>query len=59
MGCTSVTEQIQQIPEPLGNPIDPIFSSGNIIDMITNDPHIHFYQMKLEEVVLPLCKTKF
>lgn len=48
MGCTSVTEQIQQIPEPLGSPIDPIFSSGNIIDMIVNDPHIHFYQMKLE-----------
>lgn len=47
MGCANVRDQIQDIPEPMGAPVDPIFGEGNIIDMITTDPHIHFYQKKL------------
>lgn len=32
MGCTNSTEQVVQlIPDPQGNPIDPLFAEGNII----------------------------
>jgi hypothetical protein len=59
MGCTNSTEQVVQlIPDPQGNPIDPLLAEGNIIEAIALDPHIHFYQKKLEEVIMPLRKQK-
>ncbi len=48
MGCTNSAEQIiQLIPQPVGPPIDPLLADGDILDIIANDPHIHFYQKKL------------
>jgi len=48
MGCTnSVDFVIPNIPEPMGPAIDPLTASGNIIDVISQDPHIHYYQKKI------------
>lgn len=55
MGCF-VSETIAPIPPPEGTPEDPLQSEGDIIDCIVTDPHIHYYQSKIEEVLLPLRK---
>lgn len=49
MGCTNTADSvIPSIQEPMGPPIDPLTTSGNIIDAINQDPHIHYYQKKIE-----------
>jgi hypothetical protein len=48
MGCVySKDYVIPQIGEPTGPAIDPLTTSGNIIEAITLDPHIHFYEQKI------------
>ena len=55
MGCTeSVNNTIQPIPDPKGPAIDPLDAEGDIVEIIINDPHINFYQKKIEEVLLPM-----
>lgn len=58
MGCTNQPEIKPFIPDPEGKPIDPLELEGNIIENIAMDPHINFYQHKIEEVLLPLRKNK-
>ena len=58
MGCSDSKDFIPPIASPEGNPIDPLHSDGNIIDNILLDPHIHFFQSKFKEVILPMCKKK-
>ena len=58
MGCTDSKDFIPPIASPEGNPIDPLLADGNIIDNILLDPHIHFFQTKFKEVILPMCKKK-
>lgn len=48
MGCTESTHTVAPIPEPTGPPIDPMQSEGDIVEAIMNDPHIHFFQKKIE-----------
>jgi hypothetical protein len=42
------------IPKPTGSPVDPLNQKGDIIELISIDPHINYYQQQLEEVFLPL-----
>jgi len=58
MGCTNQPEIKPLIPEPEGKAVDPLEAEGNIIENIKVDPHIHYYQAKIEEVLLPLRKNK-
>ena len=58
MGCALQPEVKPFIPDPEGKPIDPLELEGNIIDNISIDPHINYYQSKIEEVLLPLRKKK-
>lgn len=46
------------IPEPTGKAIDPLLAQGNIVEVIANDPHIEFYQKKIQEVLLPIQKQR-
>ena len=47
MGCTNEPSLKALIPEPEGKAIDPLEQPGNIIDNITCDPHINYYQSKI------------
>jgi hypothetical protein len=40
------------IPEPTGKPVDPLNSAGDIVDIITTDPHIEYYQKKIKEAII-------
>lgn len=57
MGCTN-QPQVAGIADPVGPPEDPLLASGNIVENIAIDPHINFYQNKIEQVLLPLRKAK-
>ncbi len=58
MGCTNQPQVASHIPPPEGIAKDPLECEGNIIENIAIDPHIHYYQAKIEEVLLPLRKNK-
>lgn len=57
MGCIA-SETLAPIPPPEGHPQDPLQSEGDIIEVILTDPHIHYYQKKIEEVLIPLRKNR-
>ena len=44
--------------DPTGDAVDPMDKDGDIVDNIKCDPHIHLYQKKIEEVLLPVRKSK-
>jgi len=58
MGCTNQPQVISLFPDPQGKAENPLEREGDIIVNITNDPHIQYFQTKIEEVLLPLRKNK-
>ena len=46
------------VDDPTGEAVDPIEKEGDIVENIKYDPHIHLYQKKIEEVLLPVRKSK-
>ena len=58
MGCVVEPEPNGLIPLPEGQPQDPIDMIGDIVNNISLDPHINYYQTKIEQVLLPLRKKK-
>ena len=49
-------KSIDPIPPPSGPAKNPLEAEGNIIDVILTDPHINYFQQKIEEVIVPLNK---
>lgn len=52
MGCIGSNDSIESIPqiaiaEPKGPACDLLVADGDIIENITKDPHINFYQKKI------------
>ena len=58
MGCVVEPEQSSLIPPPTGPPQDPLEKEGDIVTNIALDPHINYYQNKIQQVLLPLRKAK-
>ena len=58
MGCVVEPEQAALIPPPTGQPHDPLEMPGDIVNNIALDPHINYYQNKIQQVLLPLRKNK-
>ena len=49
MGCTEgVANTMKPIPDPKGPPVDPLNAEGDIVEAIMADPHINYFQKKIE-----------
>ena len=57
MGCVLETP-LNPIPPPQGPAKNPLEQEGDVVAIITEDPHIHYFQKKIEEVLLPIRKRK-
>ena len=62
MGCsgsaTNAHNMVQNIPDPEGDPIDPLTSKTEILESIQFDPHIHYFKNQMEGVFNQASKTK-
>jgi hypothetical protein len=41
------TTVVNNIPDPTGDPVDPLLSKGDIMDAINYDPHIHYFKNQI------------
>ena len=57
MGCF-VSGGLEPIPLPTGPAKNPLECEGDVVENILTDPHIHYFQQKIEEVLLPLRRRK-
>ncbi len=50
MGCTDskTVQEVRLIPMPKGKAIDPLTAQGDIVEVIISDPHIDYYQKKIQ-----------
>ena len=56
MGCSPSTVEearVSTIPDPTGDPVDPLLTKGDIMDAITMDPHIHYFKNEIEKNMMP------
>ena len=56
MGCSPSNPEearVSNIPDPTGDPIDPMFTKGDIMDAIAFDPHIHYFKNEIEKNIMP------
>jgi hypothetical protein len=47
MGCSNQPQTVALIPDPQGKALDPLEAEGDIVENITKDPHIHYFQTKI------------
>jgi hypothetical protein len=45
--CCGYNSATDPIPLPTGEPKDPLYEKGNMVDLIKYDPHINWYYEKL------------
>jgi hypothetical protein len=46
------------IPDPTGEPIDPLSSKDDLLDCINCDPHIHYFKNQIEGALMKAGKNK-
>lgn len=54
----STTESVKTIPDPTGDPIDPLSSKDDLLDCINCDPHIHYFKNQIEGALMKAKKGK-
>jgi hypothetical protein len=47
---------VRTIPDPTGEPIDPLLSKEDIIEAINWDPHINYFKNQIEGVMMPQAR---
>jgi hypothetical protein len=47
---------VRTIPDPTGDPIDPLTAQGDLIEAISWDPHINYFKNQMEGVMMPMVK---
>ena len=49
---------VMTIPDPTGEPIDPLSSKDDLLDCINCDPHIHYFKNQIEGALMKAGKNK-
>lgn len=51
--CSSAAVlNVKTIPDPTGEPLDPLDSKGDLIEAINWDPHINYFKNQIEGVMM-------